>query len=112
MISFGGLYNYQGIAEPLLRFEDFKWQFNPLNLMPGKYNLMALYQKEISPIINAGMYFIYAPGIELWLFVPQCSLNLSDAWDLDCFGQWFFLKTDNVLRARSELVNLRLKWSF
>ena len=82
------------------------------NLLPFKYSLLVQFQKPFTPILSGNFGILYAPGINVFVFLPTLSYNISNSWDLDLIGQLFYAHINNAFRTEGNAVYLRLRWSF
>ena len=82
------------------------------NLYPYKYSGLVQLNYPITPLVNGGFIVVYSPGKANALFVnPLLTYSLSQNWDLDLVGQFFFQKRK---KYRSEVLAgfIRIKWNF
>lgn len=109
-INAGLLYNSNGVTSngtDLLSFE-----LSASNLYPYKYSTLVQAGYPLTPLMNTALILVYSPGEAHAAFInPVITYSLSQNWDLDLIGQFFFQK-DETYRNELKAGYLRIKWSF
>lgn len=111
-LQIGLLYNNLGITKPLTSWNLIDLKITPENIMPSRWNLITGFRKEVSPIFNVGSSFVYAPGMDLFIFLPRITYNLNENLDADCIWQSFFMKQQSVFTDMKHICMVRLKYNF
>lgn len=109
-LMWSGLYNSTGTTNPQAGFLNFSPSAKALS--PFQYNLFAMASRPLSPILNASLAAIYAPGNHTTFINPGLTLSVATNWDLDVLGQFLFDEGDGAFSPSIYLVFTRLKWSF
>lgn len=113
-INLGYLYNslgLQNVSSALL----FTFQLDARNLYPYRHSLFFQWTYPFTPLLNAGMAFIYSPvTIHALFFNPTLTYSIATGWDLDLVGQISFNRDEKEGGYPSPVqsVFLRIKWSF
>jgi len=111
-LNTGVLYNSNGLDSKIVNGQLLDFQLSAKNLMPTKYNLMVMAQKEINPLSAIGLTMVYAPRVDLFILMPSFRYSIATNLDLDLIWQSFYLNRQSKLRGLSELGFFRLRWSF
>lgn len=109
-VMLSGLYNSTGTTNPQASFLNFAPSAKALS--PFKYNVFAMASHPISPILNASLAMIYAPGNHTTFINPGVTLSVATNWDLDVLGQFLLDESGGTFGSSIYLVFTRLKWSF
>lgn len=110
-LNTGVLYNSEGLLTNVSSFDSLNFKFTPLNLMPTKWNFAITGSKEITPLFSGNATVLYAPGTNLFLFLPSFRYNIATNLDADLVWQSFFAETTHF-KALNHRAFLRLKLSF
>lgn len=108
----GALYNSLGLNQTISNLEELNLNLSAKNLMPARFSYLASVRKEITPLSSVVCTMIYSPGINLLIFSPGISYNISSQLDADLIWQSFFLSYQNSFQGIRDIGYLRLKWSF
>ena len=111
-INTGFLYNSKGLDQKLLKNEYLNLQLSAKNLMPTKYNMLIMLQKEINPLSIFGLSIIYAPKVNLLLITPSLKFNIANNLDVDVIWQSFYINREKRFQSLSDIGFFRLRWSF
>ena len=111
-INLGFLYNNHGLYKPVNEWDSINLKFTPETLMPTKWNTIITIAKEITPLFNANMSVLYAPGANLLIVFPTLQYNLATNLDINLVWQSFFAELSNQFEAVNHRSFLRIKWSF
>ncbi|HJV21031.1 MAG TPA: DUF1302 family protein [Sediminibacterium sp.] len=111
-INLGGLYNSNGINEEVSNWQKLDLKLSARNLMPGKWSYITTIQKEFTPLLSAGASFVYSPKLNLIIFMPSFSYNISSSLDADLIYQSFYLKSEGKLNSVADIGFIRLRYSF
>lgn len=87
-------------------------QLSAKNLMPTKYNLLIMTQKEINPLSSFSFTALYAPQVDLLLLMPGFKYSIASNLDLDIILQTFYIQQQNQFQNKSTLGFFRCRWSF
>ncbi len=82
------------------------------NLLPFRYSFLVQAQQPFTPIFSGNFGVLYAPGINVFVFLPTLTYNMATNWDLDLIGQSFFATINNKFQTAGSAIYLRLRWSF
>lgn len=85
---------------------------SPKALFPFRYNFYAGVMRELTPINNVNVAFIYSPEFNTLIFFPSFNWNASNNLDIDLTGQTFFLSDKGIYRMASSNIFLRGRFSF
>jgi hypothetical protein len=85
-----GLYNQSGFLRYPKQTSGIKFDNNPENIMPTKWSLLYGFSKEITPVINARLNYLYSPVSQLMVLFPSLSFNIKTNFDLDLFWQTYW----------------------
>ena len=108
------LYNSAGIKDS----ENFNIQgfysesLNARNLMPNRLSYYLQSNYQINPASSANMGIMYLQELKALGILPSYSYNISENWDLDFFGQFFFGKLNDDFKNVQNGVYLRVRWSY
>lgn len=105
------LINSEGRTGKLNTFENLEFNFNPLNLMPTKYNISLAISKTFNVLSTASLNILYGPGTNLLLILPSFRYNFSQNLDFDFVWQSFFIQR-NTFEDLGHGSYLRMRWSF
>lgn len=111
-VSLGGLYNSNGINGEISNWQNLDLKLSARNLMPGKWSYITTVQKEITPLFSAGTSFVYSPKLNLIIWMPSISYNISSTLDADLIYQSFYLKNEGHLTGVTDIGFIRLRYSF
>lgn len=107
-----GLYNQSGFLEYPKQPTIIKFDNSPENLMPTRWSILAGCSKEITPIINARLNYIYSPVSNLMVLFPSLSFNIITNFDLDLFWQTYWGYYFESLRPLNHTAFVRAKLFF
>lgn len=111
-LNLGYLYNSNGNTRGSLQ-ELFGFELSAKNLYPFRHAVFISTAYPITPLINAGLTWIYSPVSSQPLFFnPTLTLSIAQSWDLDLIGQIAFNKTQDGYTSPVKAGFLRLKYSF
>lgn len=82
------------------------------NLMPFRHTLFAQASKNLSPIVNGSMSFMFSPAQRTLILFPAVYFSMSEDWDLAFIGQSFFAEDNGSYGSRGQALYLRLRWSY
>jgi hypothetical protein len=108
----GGLFNSEGIDEPLDITSISSFTLSPRQPMPTKWNLFTSFSKEITPLFLVNTGVVYAPETNLLMVLPSLQYNLAENLDVNLVGQSFFAEQPAGFEGMVHRVYFRLKWSF
>jgi hypothetical protein len=111
-VNFSFLFNKSGLHKPVNNWKEVNLKLSPENLMPTRWNFIVTAAKEFTPLFNANMSVLYAPGTNLFLLFPTLQYNIATNIDVNLVWQSFFADTQNKFQAVSHAAFLRMKWSF
>ncbi len=82
------------------------------NLYPFEHSFLLQALKQVSGrlTLNAALVTSIEETLPMY-FAPSVAYSLSQNWDLDLFGQIFFEKED-VYGSPTQVLNVRIKWSY
>lgn len=108
----GLLFNSNGIVKGssanLLRF-----QLSAKNIYPYRYSAMLSLSYPFSPLIGASLSIVYSLAEQHAMYIsPMFSYSIKENWDINLIGQLIFGKENRVYKSPTQLLFLRLKWSF
>lgn len=110
-LSFGALYNRNGIGGAFREEALATAGLSPENLMPFRWNLILHAAREVNLLVNVRASLIYSPGSDMLFLLPSLNYSLRPNLDLDVFGQSYF-RLGQQAAGLSHAGYLRLKWSF
>jgi hypothetical protein len=111
-VSAGGLLNNNGIHAPIINWNIVELELSPRYLMPTRWNVLGTVAKQINPLLNINMAFVYSPGTNLLMVLPTAKYNIATDFDIDLVWQSFFAEQSRAMSGISHSVFLRFKWSF
>jgi hypothetical protein len=111
-INTGMLYNSNGLDKKIEQGQYLNLQLSAKNLMPTKYNMLLMFQKEINPLSAFSLTTIYAPKADLFILMPSLKYSLRTNLDADIIWQSLYLNKMGYLKNYSQMGFLRLRWSF
>lgn len=110
-LGVGYLYNSSGKTRGSLA-ELFNFELSAKNLYPFRHAIFFSGNYPLTPLMNAGLTFIYGPLASHPLFInPTWTISIAQNWDLDLVGQLAFSKEVTFSSAVSAGF-LRMKFSF
>lgn len=110
--SLGVLYNSLGLNSNISNAGELNLNLSAKNLMPARFSYLVSVRKEITPLSAISCTAIYSPKLNLLIFSPGISYNISSQLDADLIWQSFFLHYQNSFQGIRDIGYLRLKWSF
>ncbi len=111
-VSAGFLYNSLGTAESATT-NLLALNIDAKNLFPYKYTGFGLISYPFNPSISGALSIIYSPSDDhLLFFNPTLTYTIKDNWNIDLIGQIAGSMLNKEYRFASNLMFLRLKWSF
>lgn len=82
------------------------------NLMPFRHTFFAQASKNLSPIVNGSMSFMFSPAQHTLILFPAIYFSISEDWDLAFIGQCFFAEANGSYGSKGQALYLRLRWSY
>jgi len=111
-LNLGMLFNNRGLNRPIDNWNNLNLGLSPANLMPTKWNMIAMCTKEITPLLSINVSVLYALGANLTIFYPSFQYNLATNLDVNLVWQSFYAEQRQGFEAVKHQAILRLKWSF
>lgn len=111
-INIGGLYNSKGLNKAVNNWDELNLNLSAKNLMPSKYTYIFTVRKQFTPISAAACGIVYAPKLNLFIWMPSFSYNISEKFDADFIYQSFFIQKDARIQTSNAVLFLRLRYSF
>lgn len=108
----GGLFNENGVLKFPNEITSIKFNNSPENLMPTRWSLLAGCSKEINPIINFRLNYLYSPVSKLMILFPSITFNVKTNFDADVFWQSYWGTYTGVVRPLNHTAYLRAKLFF
>jgi hypothetical protein len=111
-VSFGTLFNSNGLSKPVNDWTNVNLNLSPENLMPTKWNIIISTLKEINPLMSANISFLYAPGNKMAIIYPSAQYSLATNLDFSIVWQSYFSEQNNNYEAVNNQGILRIKYNF
>ncbi len=81
-------------------------------LSPYKYSFLVHVLYPFTPIFTGSLATLYSPGDHALFLNPVLTYNIKENWDVDVVGQIFLSNDSGKYQDVSELLYLRLRWSY
>lgn len=111
-INIGGLYNSSGLFKALSNLNELNLNLSAKNLMPSRYTYIFTARKQLTPINVAGFSIVYAPKLNMVIWIPSFSYNISDKFDADCIIQSFYVQSKARIQHTTTNGFIRFRYSF
>lgn len=106
------LHNTSGLSEPVNNAAKINFRVTPVNLMPARWNIIAITSKQFTPAFSSSVRLLYSPRVNLFIVYPSLNYHLFSSLDADLIYQSFFLEQQKKLQVTSHNIYVRLKWKF
>jgi hypothetical protein len=103
------LHNSSGFSEPVNNVDKINFRFSPINLMPARWNIIAIISKKFTPDLSSSIRQVYCPRVNLFIVYPSLTYHLFESIDADLIYQSFFLELQNRFQPTSHNIYVRLK---
>lgn len=113
-LDISSIYNSEGESnlDSIGRFEFAGNSFNAKSLMPNKWSGFAQISNSFTPAMSASFSTIYAIDLKMVFLMPQYSYSISQNWDFDITGQFFYGELNDDLSNLGNNIYLRFRYSF
>ena len=85
---------------------------NARYLMPNKWSFLLQSSYEINPASSCSIGVLYLKDFNALALLPAYTYAIANDWDLNFFGQLFFMKTDEKFKNLQNVLVMRLRYSF
>lgn len=106
------LYNSNPVNTSLGGNSLYSSNLSPKALFPFRNNFYAGVLKELSPISNLNLAFIYSPENNTVILFPSITWNAANNLDIDLTAQAFFAESSKIYRMAATNIFLRGRFSF